>query len=50
MIRQSRQDVILDDGEYYVVLMHHQFPEGAVGFLERRCSVSDATPNGRECV
>ena len=50
MTTQTRQDLILDDGEYYVVLKQHHFAEGAVGFLERRCSVSDDTPNGRECI
>ena len=46
----SRQTTILDDGDYYVVLAAHQVADCAVGFLERRCSVSDEAPNGRECL
>jgi hypothetical protein len=50
MISQTRRTLILDDGEYYVVLASHQEANRAVGFLERRCAVSDETPNGRECL
>jgi len=47
---QTRRTLILDDGEYYVVLAEHQLADCAVGFLERRCAVSGDTPNGRECL
>ena len=50
MISQTRQTLILDDGEYYVVLAADQAADCAVGFLERRCAASDETPNGRECL
>lgn len=50
MTTHTRQTLILDDGEYYVVLAAHQVADGAVGFLERRCAVSDETPNGLECL
>lgn len=50
MTNQNRQSVILDDGEYFVVLAMHQVADGTVGFLERRCAVSGDAPNGHECV
>jgi len=43
----THRTLIPDDGEYYVVLAEHQVADGAVGFLERRCAVSDETPNVR---
>ena len=50
MTTHTRQTLILDDGEYYVVLAAHQAADGAVGFLQRRCAVSEDTPNGLECL
>lgn len=45
-----RETLILDDGEYFVVLAAHQPAGTAVGFLERRCPVTSEAPNGRECL
>jgi len=50
MANQNRQTVILDDGVFFVVLAAHEAEDGAVGFLERRCTVSSRAPNGHECV
>lgn len=50
MITPTRQTLILDDGEFFVVLAAHQTPEGAVGFLERRCATRADAPNGHECL
>jgi hypothetical protein len=50
MSRKAIQTLILDDGQFYVALAAHQAPEGAVGFLERRCPVTSDAPNGHECL
>ena len=50
MTTRLRETLILDDGEYFVVLAAHQPAGAAVGFLERRCAVTSEAPNGRECL
>ena len=42
--------VILDDGEFYVVLNPNHTPDVAAGYLERRCLVTPSTPGGFECI
>lgn len=46
----SQDQIILDDGVYYVDLNSNYEPSCAPGFLERRCSVGMTTPGGFECV
>ena len=50
MTKLARRTIVLDDGEYFVHLANHQPRDTAVGFLERRCPLSDATPGGAECL
>ena len=45
-----RRPIVLDDGEYFIHLANHQPRDTSVGFLERRCPVSLATPGGAECL
>jgi len=42
--------LILDDGEFYVVLNPNHAPDVAAGYLERRCFVTPSTPGGFECI
>jgi hypothetical protein len=46
----TQPELLLDDGNYYIVLNPHQAASTAAGFLQRRCSVGSATPGGFECV
>jgi UDP-N-acetylglucosamine 2-epimerase len=41
--------MLLDDGRYFVVTASGGLQSNA-GFLERRCAVSAATPDGSECL
>ena len=50
MTKLVRRPIVLDDGEYFVHLANHQPRDTSVGFLERRCPVSAATPGGAECL
>ena len=50
MTKLVRRPIVLDDGEYFIHLANHQPRDTSVGFLERRCPVSPATPSGAECL
>ena len=49
-VHLQRQNVILEDGEFLVVLHDGHRTELSAMFLERRCGVSPETPRGLECV
>lgn len=42
--------LLLDDGVYFVALSNPMSGSESAGLLERRCVVTDLTPNGSECV
>ena len=46
----NTDQIILDDGEYYIVLNCNYPAQNAPGFLQRRCSIGPTTPGGYECL
>lgn len=46
----NTEQIILDDGTFYVDLNVNYPAEAAPGFLLRRCPVGLTTPGGYECV
>lgn len=42
--------LLLDDGEYLLLLKHRGPLAAGLGYLFRRCRVSEAAPEGLECV
>ena len=46
----EKDQVILDDGEFFIDLNCNYEASNAPGFLERRCPYSATTPGGFECI
>lgn len=46
----AKDQIILDDGEYFIDLNCNFEATIAPGFLQRRCAYSSTTPGGFECV
>ena len=46
----TTDEIILDDGEFFIDLNCNYEASNAPGFLERRCAYNATTPGGFECV
>lgn len=42
--------IIIDDGSFYIELNGNYDADQAPGFLQRRCAYGPTTPGGHECV
>ncbi len=46
----ATDEIILDDGKFFIDLNCNYEASNAPGFLERRCAYSATTPGGYECI
>ena len=46
----TQDEIILDDGVFFIDLNCNHKPSEAPGFLERRCGYGPKSPGGYECV